>query len=217
MKCAYVESFFDRVYRDGPAFDREDITAHITRCEHCRRRYEQWRRIAETLEDAPALEAPPAFYTRVMQSVAEQKKTSEKREWLLQWHPYPIPAVAATLLIFLFIGIPVLFHHPPVSNQMVGRETVSASPTAPELIIAHFEIASASARKVALVGDFNGWDTGKHQLIRKKDGTWTIDLPIRKGAYQYLFYIDDKRWQPDPHRKQTVPDGFGGYNTVIKL
>ena len=73
------------------------------------------------------------------------------------------------------------------------------------------------AESPSLIGDFNGWDTDKHQLVRGENGLWSIDLPMKKGCYQYLFYVDGATWQIDPTGKATAPDGFGGYNTVTEL
>lgn len=49
------------------------------------------------------------------------------------------------------------------------------------------------------------------------DGTWTIDLRVPKGSYQYLFLVDGKEWRADPLNTHQVPDGFGGINSEVTI
>ncbi|MBN1576796.1 MAG: isoamylase early set domain-containing protein [Chitinispirillaceae bacterium] len=211
MKCRHVQSFFDRMCREGDRFDRPDIVAHVKQCGRCGRDYEKWCGIARKLEGVPALDAPPALYGRVMRAIEAQHAGAGA--WL-RWKPLPYCAVFAALMLiaatYLFIGMPwIAYRQSPVISSTSGA--------APAEVMAHFEIYLAGARRVALVGDFNGWDLDKHLLTKSDADTWKIDLPIKKGCYQYLFLIDGTQWKTDPCRALQVPDGFGGINTVIEL
>jgi hypothetical protein len=215
MKCASAESFFDRMYREGDRFDRPDIVAHIRQCDRCGSAYKQWCSIAGKLEGAPALDAPPALYGRVMGAIEVQQHTGAFT-WLfpLQWKALSYGASFAAVLLIaalsFFIATPrTIDQHAPIIS--------STSPNAPAEVMAHFEISLDDARQVAVVGDFNGWETDKNLLTKTGDNTWKIDLPIAKGSYQYLFLVDGARWKNDPARKMRVPDGFGGFNTVVEL
>jgi len=46
------------------------------------------------------------------------------------------------------------------------------------------------AKGVALVGDFNGWDTTATPMHRTTDGRWTVTLELHHGHHQYLFVVD---------------------------
>jgi hypothetical protein len=217
MKCNYAQSYFDRIYREGETFERSDILDHISHCKQCHNAYIQWRRIACRLEDAPPLDAPPYLYHKVMLAIDEQKCAQEKWRWLPQWRLLPVPAAIFALLILSIIGMVTVLQQPVTRQQITLEQYEAPSPKEPRIPATHFKIADATARTVALVGDFNGWDTQKHQLVKQDDGIWTIDIELPKGCYQYLFYIDGNAWKTDPNRQQRIPDGFGGYNTVIEL
>lgn len=58
---------------------------------------------------------------------------------------------------------------------------------------------------VALAGSFNGWDVSADALIQQTDGSWSLDLELPPGAYEYKFvelsYGDGGRtedWVCDP-------------------
>lgn len=214
MKCSHVQPYFDRMYREADTFDRPDIAAHVRQCNRCSGDYAKWCGIARKLGDAPALEAPPALHGKVMRAI-EAHPAGTRAWWVpLQWKLPPYgPAFAAVLLvaaISLFIAMPRICNRqtPVVSS---GSDGVTAE------VMVHFEITLANARQIAVVGDFNGWEVDKHLLTRTDTDTWKIDLPIPKGCYQYQFLVDGTQWRTDPCRAPNVPDGFGGFNTVIEL
>jgi hypothetical protein len=54
------------------------------------------------------------------------------------------------------------------------------------------------ARRVSVVGDFNGWRAGETPLHR--DATthrWSATLALHDGAHRYAFVVDGTRWVPD--------------------
>ena len=57
---------------------------------------------------------------------------------------------------------------------------------------ANFFCHAPQARRVSLVGDFNGWDPQATPMIRKPDGRWMASLELSHGYHQYLFVVDDK-------------------------
>jgi hypothetical protein len=216
MKCREVQQFFDRMYREGDLSENKEIIAHVTDCKQCSRDYAQWCHIADTFGNTPKLDAPPAFYNRVMSAIDAQKKPDKKWSWFPLWQWHPVPATVFAVIVFLLIGTTITLRQQSIHKQISFKRVVQP-PGKQDIVLTHFEIDVAAAHRVALVGDFNNWDTKKHQLIKKNDRTWTIDVALPKGCYQYLFYIDDSDWHIDPNGKQKVPDGFGGYNTVIEL
>lgn len=80
-----------------------------------------------------------------------------------------------------------------------------------------FSIKDRNAKKVSLVGSFNGWDADKDPLVGPdEDGMWSITLPLVDGRYEYLFLIDREKWVPDPD-VPFMDDGLGGRNSVILI
>jgi len=82
-----------------------------------------------------------------------------------------------------------------------------------------FVLDTPEARSVAIAGDFTGWETSGYELARRaSDGKWEITVRLmRDRAYAYSFVIDGKRWVPDPGAPETVDDGFGGVNSILRL
>lgn len=73
-----------------------------------------------------------------------------------------------------------------------------------------------TARKVALAGDFNGWEPSP--MKREEDGLWRVDLELPAGGrYRYKFVVDKARWTEDPTNGFKEDDGFGGLNSILNL
>lgn len=60
------------------------------------------------------------------------------------------------------------------------------------------ESVTNNSKKIAIVGNFNGWSTEKHAMKKLKDGRFacTIKLPMWK-KYQFRYLLDDTRWEND--------------------
>jgi hypothetical protein len=82
-----------------------------------------------------------------------------------------------------------------------------------------FVLDTPEARSVAIVGDFTGWRASGYELSRRAtDGKWEISVRLRRDrSYTYGFVIDGERWVPDPGAPETVDDGFGGVNSILRL
>jgi hypothetical protein len=54
------------------------------------------------------------------------------------------------------------------------------------------------ARRVSVVGDFNGWRPDETPLQQDvKTRRWSATLALRDGAHRYAFVVDGTRWVPD--------------------
>ncbi len=81
-----------------------------------------------------------------------------------------------------------------------------------------FAIYAPEAESVTLAGTFNNWSRISDPLQDKDaNGVWKIVLPLSPGRYEYKFVIDGEEWIPDPANPDTVKDGFGGKNSVIRV
>ncbi|MDA8088577.1 MAG: isoamylase early set domain-containing protein [Nitrospiraceae bacterium] len=80
------------------------------------------------------------------------------------------------------------------------------------------EEAAPGAKKIAIVGDFNGWDRNANIMKKQKDGTFllTLELPANR-EYRFKYLIDDTQWENDWCADKYVPNEFGGEDSVIQV
>ncbi len=70
--------------------------------------------------------------------------------------------------------------------------------------------------EVMIAGDFNSWNPGNDFLLQKKDDTWSINLELDAGVYQYQI-VADGNWMNNYRYGDTVSNGLGGFNTILKV
>ena len=71
-------------------------------------------------------------------------------------------------------------------------------------------------QKVQVKGEMNSWNpaAGTMKLHR---GIWEYSFMAIPGDYQYLFIINDKEEIKDPKNPNQISNGFGGFNSLLKL
>src|SRR3990172_7541839 len=79
-----------------------------------------------------------------------------------------------------------------------------------------FVLESPQAQEVCIAGEFNNWTKPGERLERDMNGLWSKRLSLKTGRYAYKFFVDGQ-WQTDPNCCETVPDGFGGHNSVLEV
>ncbi|MCE6988191.1 isoamylase early set domain-containing protein [Dyadobacter sp. CY323] len=80
--------------------------------------------------------------------------------------------------------------------------------------------AAAEAKKVALVGEFNGWNPEEAIALKKqKDGSFKGILELASGEYQFRYILDDEKWENDWEADKYVPAGVDATaeNSVVVL
>jgi 1,4-alpha-glucan branching enzyme len=80
----------------------------------------------------------------------------------------------------------------------------------------HFEFTSPIAESVSIAGSFNEWRPNAAPMIHLGQGRWAKDLALPPGDYEYCLVVDGQ-WTPDPRAAETVPNPFGGVNSVRKV
>jgi 1,4-alpha-glucan branching enzyme len=80
-----------------------------------------------------------------------------------------------------------------------------------------FVFRAPSAHRVALVGDFNDWDSEATPLRPAAGGLWTVTVPLTAGRYTYTFVVDGERWMADPAAPPAPPDDFGRPGSVVTI
>jgi len=80
----------------------------------------------------------------------------------------------------------------------------------------HFEFNHPAAESVSIAGAFNGWQPNATPMIALGQGRWAKDLALAPGDYEYCLVVDGQ-WTPDPLATETVPNPFGGVNSVRRV
>ncbi len=74
------------------------------------------------------------------------------------------------------------------------------------------------ARSVHLVGSWDGWRQPGSAATSEGPGLWRASPgPLAPGFHHYKLVIDDARWTADPSNDERVSDGFGGWNSVLRI
>ncbi len=79
-----------------------------------------------------------------------------------------------------------------------------------------FEADFPRARTVRITGSFCDWSAKGLPLSKREDGLWECHLDLLRGEHEYRFIVDGS-WLPDPHNSQTVPNEFGGANSLVSV
>ena len=71
--------------------------------------------------------------------------------------------------------------------------------------------------KVNLFASFNGWNRENLPMnYDKKSDAYSVSVPLEPGSYQYKFYVKGNEFL-DPENQDSIPNGLGGYNSVINI
>ena len=129
----------------------------------------------------------------------------------------PWTALAAATLIFV-VGLgagALLRDRTRTRAPMVAASDSPSGARAPGRVV-EFVFVAPSASRVALVGEFNGWDakaTPMHAVSGR--GTWSVSVPLAEGRHVYAFVVDDSTWVPDPQAPLSPEQWYGERNSVL--
>ncbi len=71
--------------------------------------------------------------------------------------------------------------------------------------------------RVTLFASFNGWNRENLPMnYDKKNKIYSVSVPLEPGSYQYKYNIKGREIL-DPANKDSIPNGLGGYNSVINI
>ena len=177
-------------------------------------------RSAETLS--------PGFEARVMRAVASVPSRGTSHRWISAAHWWTrsrrvtFSPLGGLALAAGFAGI-VALGSLGVAGQLsvVGLRAASganvASARTDTLHLVRFVFVDATASRVALAGDFNGWSPESRPLEASGvEGVWSVTVPLTPGRYEYAFVVDGERWVADPLARK-VSDEFGGESSVVRV
>lgn len=149
------------------------------------------------------------------------RRESRVLAWFVEPRRLFLPPLATLAVAAGLVGIGIL------SGFLIGRDgrsptaqppAVAAKPQLPDSLTARvvkFVLIAPQASKVALVGDFNGWDTNATPAERQPDGSWATFVQLHPGRHVYAFVLDGKVFMNDPSAPVAPDDGYGQKNSVV--
>ena len=92
----------------------------------------------------------------------------------------------------------------------------NAKSAGPQLEPVRFEFTHPTASTVCVAGTFNDWQPEAKPLHPLGDGRWLKETALPPGIYEYRLVVDGQ-WIADPLAKETVPNPFGGRNSLLRV
>ena len=84
------------------------------------------------------------------------------------------------------------------------------------LVPVRFEFTHPTATTVCIAGTFNHWKPEAKNLHASGVGHWWKETALAPGTYEYCLVVDGQ-WMPDPLARESVPNPFGGKNSILKV
>jgi hypothetical protein len=174
-----------------------------------------------------------SFESRVMAEIdpsfgALPIEPKRSTPWILRprtFYVSPLAGFAVAAGLVAIITMSVMRTVP--NTELAAIPSVQPGPTLPSTEIVRvadapvpmqyaepFTFVDSTAKSVAVVGSFNGWDTSKNILTRSADGVWKTNVMLAPGRYEYQIVVDGK-WIADPGAQQTASSEFGAANSVL--
>jgi 1,4-alpha-glucan branching enzyme len=86
----------------------------------------------------------------------------------------------------------------------------------PHLVPVRFEFTHPTAHTVCVAGTFNDWHPEAKAMHPSGNGHWLKDTALPPGNYEYCLVVDG-HWMADPLATESVPNPFGGKNSVLRV
>jgi 1,4-alpha-glucan branching enzyme len=68
----------------------------------------------------------------------------------------------------------------------------------------NFMYHDQTAKRVAVIGDFNDWHPDAHLMRHTPEGGWFLQIPLTHGPHHYLFLVDGHKRVMDPRAQGVV-------------
>ncbi len=176
--------------------------------------FEDLARIIHTVETSEPKPVPPFFTAEVMRRLPPRKATLglKLRNFLfkgrvIRWNM--ATAFAAMVLLAVIFAQVIRTRNTPVETAAVSQKE--------QVVTVTMNLHAPEAHHVAVAGTFNKWKVDANVLTKQENGVWTISIPMKPGAYSYMFVVDGKVWVNDPNTESYSDDGFGNKNAVVRV
>ena len=162
--------------------------------------------------------AKEAIMVRVREAAAAQRLAGRDRRLTIRRgtrHSLVGLALAAGIgsITTLSALVPSTHAGASTTSVVIGDTVVATLRDTLRLVRLMFD--DPGARRVAVVGDFNGWRADATPL--QQDVTtrrWTATLALSDGAHRYAFVVDGTRWVPDRAAAGAVADETQAYSLL---
>jgi len=175
-------------------------------------------RLMDLIREAPAPAAPPLRLTpnrsRALATIRRMRGDAPRSA------SASTLATAAGIALVMLVGLQDRVDTgAPRSRRAVeiGDSVASvASAIRDTLRIVQFMLTAPAASRVALAGDFNGWDPREIEMTRdSRDGRWAVTLALAPGRHSYAYVVDDTQWVRDPVGTTAEPNDLAPPRSVI--
>ncbi|MGE5173254.1 MAG: hypothetical protein ACM3MD_05435 [Betaproteobacteria bacterium] len=172
-------------------------------------------RVLRSVETSERMPVPAFFTAEVMRRLPPRKATLERRvrDFLFRGRAFKwnMATALATvgLVVLALTQVVVRLQNRPVETAAVSQQG--------QVVTVTMNLYAPQAHHVAVAGTFNKWKVDADILKRADNGLWTINIPLKPGAYTYMFVVDGKAWVADPNAQLYDDDGFGGKNSVVRV
>ena len=179
------------------------------------------RRVMELVREAPVPVASPVVALPLRQPSRAFAAIRRMRGIDSRTSSASALATAAGIAILLAVSSS---QDRPMGSSQPGRRAVTfgdsvasvASSIRDTLRIVQFMLTAPAASRVALAGDFNGWDTRGTPLARNtRDGRWSVTLALAPGRHRYAYVVDDTQWVRDPAGTAAEPNDLTPPRSVL--
>ena len=182
----------------------------------------QFKQITEALRHAVPVSA--SFDARVMRHVRGLPRHTRFGVWSRLTTPRTVTVtplswglLAASLVLFAALGavhasVDLNRLTKPLAGALFAK---SAGGKVDQRV--QFVLVAPDAKKVSVVGDFNGWDASHASLQaqHRGGGVWSVTAPVPLGHHRYSFVVDDSLWVVDPTAPRVIDNDYGMANSAI--
>jgi len=181
-------------------------------------------RIARELREPLSPPVSASFDARVMAAVRVLPRYTRLTLWSRLTTPRTITitpltwgVLAASLAIFSIFGATRALDDARDATKPIVTALFPNGKAAQHPQRVQFVLVAPDAKKVAVVGDFNGWDAAhaSYQAQHRGGGVWSVTAPVPVGHHRYSFVVDDSVWVADPTAPRVADNDYGVANSAI--
>ena len=179
------------------------------------------QKIARELQQPVRLSA--SLDARIMRVVRDLPRHAQSSLWARLTTPRRVTitpltwgVLAASLAMFALLGAAHAYQDVHRAAAPIAQALFPKSGKAQSQRV-QFVLVAPDAKKVAVVGDFNGWDASHAEFQAKHSGggVWSVTAQVPPGHHRYSFVVDDSLWVADPIAPRAADNDFGLPNSAI--
>ena len=189
-------------------------------------------RVRETLRETPRAVPDQRAVARLLTAVWSAPRPALWRRLFDAWRVPALSglgaaAVAGAALLVGFVTRGAVTEAAAPSANVAAAPAPSETPVqlasaTPESIenapvLTQFVFDDRGAKRVSIVGEFNGWQAGKTPLTRLPSGLWTVSIPLTPGRHVYAFVRDDTLVVADPRAPKAGDADYGREGSVVMV